>query len=383
VLLSTIFQCNDVVRIGSLGLGSTIVTSLWFIVFYGITRPIKLKFSITILIVFLLLLFTNSILKSGITNILVVAQLFIYYLCARCIHKISRSLNPKECLGYVNKVLLAVILFAPIQYVATIGLLPRDFLSPFFFNDFGDSVYFHYPERYQRLLSTFLEPSFCAPFLVGSFYYFLHMRGLKKNNIILLSFILIELLLTKSSTGFLSFFIIGVFYLLLVKGIKWLIRFSPLLIVLLAVIAFLGKDVLNDVIFDKMSTDSGKYRAMQDLNSIEMFMHNKLLGVGYGTMRSSSLLITMLAEIGMVGAALFLYYIYVTVRPLLAGQKISTKYDTAVRLFFLNVVLSQLIAIPDLQYCVFWLSIYLISLSNVFKQSKYDYSNRLNSALRA
>ena len=367
-LLSMIFQCTNVIELNNQGIGPQLITSITFIIrsiFISQRQATKQKYPYLIASLFLFVIYIlfnsiyNGLLSNNTANII---QILLYLLCAIRLHKYRNIIDEQELITQVLFIIKFILIFSPVQYLATKGVIPREFLVPLFFNDMGENVYFHYPDRYQRLLGTFLEPSFCAPFLVGSFFFILHMQKRIKNAKSILILIIIELILTKSSTGYGTFFIIFIIYILACGNKKHFKYIIPIFLIG-AIFYYLTKDnLLQEVIFSKMESDSGKFRGQQDFNAIYLFLSNPVTGSGLGSSRASSLITTLLAELGIVGITLYAITFFASSYPLINQQK-YTQLEISSRLFILSIIFSQLIAIPDLQYCVYWLSLYIIALS--------------------
>lgn len=380
-LLSMIFQCDNVIVIAGIGVGPQLITSTVFILFSFLMKPMRherLHFRTAFFFFssFLLYISLNSFFREILgNNILNILQIAIYLLCALRLYDCRKGISEIEYYKYVTCVIKFVACFAPIQLLATYDVIPRDLLTPFFFNDLGEAVYFHYPERYRRLLATFLEPSFCSPFLVGSIFFIYHLRDKIKQSTILLIILFIELLLTTSSTGYGTFAIMLLLYYWAFAN-KKTYKSYLLLLLLFAIVYFsLDSSLIQEVIVNKSESDSGKFRNMQNLNALYAFWENKQFGIGFGKMRSSSLAYTMLAELGIWGVVLFLCFCIPILWSIIGKGRYNRK-EIASCLFVLSVILSQLIAVPDLQFCVFWFGIYLLALSPDLSYSRNEVNNK-------
>ncbi|MCD7927150.1 MAG: O-antigen ligase family protein [Bacteroides sp.] len=371
LLFSALFQSNNVIEIGSVGVGAFLTTSFAFILMSGLMKPKRhpdkkkaIGFILSYILFLLFVALCAFCLGIAGKNILSVVQLLVYVVCAYCLSRYRYVVtwdDYKACMKYTVVFLLC---FSPIQYLATLGYIPRDLLTPLFFNEVDDvTVYFHHPEAYQRLLGTFKEPSFCAPFMVGAFFFIFHLRKEWKNASVLLSLLFVELVLTKSSTGYGAFGLMTVIYVLKYMGWKEL-RLVMLFSVLLGLFIWTTKDTLmREVVFEKAESNSAVFRMQQEEQSLEYFLQNIWIGIGLGQSRSSSVLITILAEFGIVGTLLFLFTLKKILLPL-GKREGASQYEIASRLFVLSVLISLFIAIPDINYCVLWFSVYLSVLSD-------------------
>lgn len=368
-LLSTIFQCNNVIEIGELGIGAHVITALSFSIRTMFTKKrnshckTSFVFVYSMFLVFISYIFINSLYNNVDNGIFaVIVQLLIYITCAYRIYLFHASVSKRQYVKYVLIVIGFVTFISPVQLLATFGYIPREWLSPFFYNEVGTNVYFHHPEVYRRLLSTFLEPSFCAPFLVGSLFFVFYMREAIARYKIWISILLVELLLTTSSTGYLSLIItLALFFVMEIKNRNT----SSLLAIFICCIIFYycTKDsILSETLFNKLESNSGKFRMAQDVEALSLFLQNPWMGVGYGNARASSMLTTLLAELGCIGVCLFGLVIYALLNPF-RSYKENTIKENAAFFFMFSVIISLLIAIPDLQYCVFWFAMYILAMS--------------------
>ena len=63
-------------------------------------------------------------------------------------------------------------------------------------------------------------------------------------------------------------------------------------------------DLLNRMVFEKASSDSGKERAYWNAKSMQAFFDTYGIGIGLGSSRSSSWVISVISQLGVVGAAM-------------------------------------------------------------------------------
>ena len=102
-----------------------------------------------------------------------------------------------------------------------------------------------------------MEPSYFAGFAVGSFYYFLSYREKRKENICLLVGLLIEILLTFSSSAYVALVFAGMIFLASSKEKKLKFEIIMASVVGFAIMYLFFFDVLDLVIFSKASSGSG------------------------------------------------------------------------------------------------------------------------------
>ena len=383
-LFSMILQCDKVLNVGVL-VGPQLFTSFVFL-FYSLLYTSKSSASPlfrTVSVFFSLVL--AYIIVPKIINyqfdkpFLISLQLLIYLLCGIRMYMLRNLIGSYKAFKSVIFVIWFIAIFGPIQLLATHGIIPRSILIPIFFNDGDPYDYFLHPEYYKRLLGTFKEPSFCSTFLVGAMYYVLLMKHYLKKWKVLFSLLGIDLILTMSSTGYGSFFVVGVIYLFYKRKFK--IQHLLLILSVCVVFYYLAKDtILDEVIFSKMESDSAKERGAWNDNALYMFNHNKIFGIGFQQSRASSFFYTLLAELGIIGTTLYLLYYMALLYPLLMKKLKANVLLISASFFLLGVIVSQMIACPDYQICTFWFGFYIYSLSIPYKQ-KNENINRFNSTL--
>ena len=154
-----------------------------------------------------------------------------------------------------------MICFGVIQWLTSNNILPlKSILKAIIYNDNGGSVAFLAGSK--RLYSTFMEPSYFAGFLVGSFFYLLSITDKWKENYFLMGSIFVELLLTRSSTGYGAFAILCVLFIITSKKMSTQRKILLILIGIIGVFfafAFAYK-TLDAVIFSKGQTGSAGTR---------------------------------------------------------------------------------------------------------------------------
>jgi hypothetical protein len=217
-----------------------------------------------------------------------------------------------------------------------------------------------------RLNSTFPEPSFCGAFLAASFW--AEMASKNTQHKWLCISIGIALIFNLSGTGLLSF-IFGFFVYLLYFGISKRYIF-PLLVVgfLLFVIVFgIGyTEHIVSMLMDKKDSGSGIERGAAADLSWELFLQTWGIGVGLGSFRGSSFLLTMLASLGIFGFYL-LCRIYVYCFRHIEAQ------NRWLLVFTIVVLVGQCLAIPDIAYPIMWMYLFMGVALLPWKTNKCKY----------
>lgn len=234
-----------------------------------------------------------------------------------------------------------------------------------------------------RLQGTYQEPSMFSPFIVGIYSYYLSKSIVesKLRNLLLTFLSLLLVFLSASTTAFLSLVVVTVFIIVyhIVYGSRRLFYgvflFLSLLFFVSFVLIILSKQhyvtnliyhITDFVLLSKNETSSFQNRLASDIHSIKILLETDFLGVGVGSHRSSSLLPHMLAQIGVLGVFLFILFSYHIFKNSLVLK--NTKFQHLI-FFYPTVLISQLIAYPDITNPTLWQAIYItvIASSHVSK----------------
>ena len=244
-----------------------------------------------------------------------------------------------------------------------------------------------------RIQATFFEPSMFAPFIVGVYSYFLYnlLNKINVRNVIFTNMTLFFIILSASTTAYLSAVVITFFVLInsnFMKLTKSKVILSkqrmanlflaaifisiPITIGIMTTIGFNKLIyILEEYLFKKTETLSYFSRTTADLHGIGLFFKTYGLGVGLGSNRPSSLLPYLLSQLGIIGTFLFVVFMFKIIFYCYKSLK-DTKYFG---LFFANIstIISMLIAYSDLTNPTLWQFIYLgILISLGVSKSNYD-----------
>ncbi len=382
-LFSMVLQCNNILYIGETGIGVQIFTVCVACLKVLLTYPTSTKkncttqkvgFALFGFIFFMVL----SVLINGWQSsawislvILSVYALFAYLLISRQI-----SFDNKWLEKVVDFIIIFVLIIGVIQVLCVYNVLPiRSLLKTLIYNDTNNSdVIFNYKIDHRAFYSTFMEPSFCGAFLVGCFAYLILKGNLNRKNIFLIISVSLAILFTKSSTAYGGLFIC-VILLLFLRNEKKIFKFLLPAIGLSALIVFtVFNNVVNEVIFDKINTSSYTVRGNWNDAALETFKNNVILGIGYGNIRASGLIHTMLGATGLLGLISYLRLVRFPVFTLFKERKASECLSCS--FFVVGIIICQIIACPDLNFSAFWLGIFIFFISvnirqrNVLEENK-------------
>ena len=381
-IFSSVLQCDNVFVIGDVGIGPQVITSLVFLIkafiikrksIFIINKRILLLEASTILLLFvsLISLIVNNNLENTVFKYL---QLVIYVFCFIAMSKVSYLIDNEfvhKCIKYLSVFLITM---GFIQLMITTGVLPRfTIIKELFYNDNLSNVIYFTRDNYFRILSTYMEPSYYACFIVGAFYYFLLQSKKTKGEKVLIFFILIQIILTFSSTAYISFALTGLVYFLTVKNLKKKLKIALLAIIGLLVLYFGFYNVLDNVIFSKTESGSANARFANDAKAIRIFNDNKVIGVGYKTNRASSAITTILAEMGIIGLLCYLILNFFVVKGIFRSEKKNiSKQELGIRVAILSVIVSQIVAVPDIDICAYWMWMNILAVVMLNKTQRRE-----------
>lgn len=378
-LYSMVIQSSNVISIGNLSVGPQIITNIAFIFLYFINNcSMKIKkntmYSNILILMFGCVIISSILNNSLIINLLKIMQLLTYMISFSIMVKLYNKIDKEDIHNCFRNITIFVLVMGIIQFITTSGILPRiPVISYLFYNEHTENVYYWH-QNYNRLCSTFMEASYCGSFLVGAFYYFISIWKNNNKYPIIIVLLIIEIILTKSSSTYLSMIICG-FALSIVsrnkKSKRFFISVSLISIIVLFVFYY---DILNAVIFSKASSGSAITRNYWNMNALKGFKQSKLIGVGYKNLRASSIIYSLLGELGILGIFLYIIFNLLICLPLLKKNIYKESYKSGIRFAVLGVIITQIVACPDLDFCVYWMFIYFVGLYGVkIYNNKSDY----------
>ena len=232
-------------------------------------------------------------------------------------------------------------------------------------------------EGYQRINSTFTEPSFAGSFLaamaiglVASF-----LRGRRTLGWLVAAMATFLVLLdTTATNGYVAF--AGVLACLFIyfsplwgpKGARkflakgWLALVLPLMAVAGLTVAFFPS--LTEAAFTltagKSDTMSFLHRVYADITALAIFESTWGFGVGLGSNRPSSMLLAFLSTVGVIGTILFVVFLRNLFKAFPGKSAPSTMHWTFWSL--LALLLAQAIAVPDMNRPALWILITLLAV---------------------
>lgn len=404
-LLFMTFQCTNVLYISAgKGVGPQVLTSFFFIVKVLVTLEFKLKkrqidktrLAKASLLAVLLIVVTSSIMNGiWLEKILYIFQLGIYVLTFFLMMRASKLISRSELYSIIRFVIMFVVIVGVIQWLLTMFFPSGKILLKYIlYNDSNEDVYFNFNDYFhnRRIYSTFMEPSYMAAFAVGAFYYLLSFWNERKKNLWLLALLLTIIIVSFSSTAYGAFGITGLLFISSTKEIKrsWkiVIIFVGCIGLLLFAVSF--RETLDAVLFSKSLTGSATTRARWNNEAFDAFLTSPLWGIGYKAIRGSSIVYSLLGEIGLLGFFSFLVFNVSSTWRAFVRRNESVQYTRGYYGTVYAVIASficLIIACPDLDLCSYWLWLYLLACYSgqeliIYKRKrlfkyKYGIQNRL------
>lgn len=366
-LFSMVIQCSNVIEIGGTGIGPQVITSIVFFLRALFTNnPLKEKktHKINVLcVLFIISIFistaVNGLLSSSMMKML---QLISYIFCFIAMGKIASLLENDFFYKSMKYITYFVAIMGVVQVLLTSGLVPQiGLVKMIFYNEDASYVYFNHA-NYKRLMSTFMEPSYCGCFLVGSFLYFLSTWDENHKHLPLLIVLGVETILTTSSTAYGALVIGALAFLLLGNNTYAKKKAIPIAIAAGLFLFIFAFDTIDHVILSKGSSGSANTRYYWNVNAIKAFQSSMFLGTGYKSVRGSSLFLSIAGELGLLGISIYLLYNLFIVLPTLSNNANKPYSDYGIRFAILGVIVAQFIACPDLDLCVYWMFMYFFAI---------------------
>lgn len=287
----------------------------------------------------------------------------------------DKPISSKE-LYYIMVFMIALVFFVACwQYISVYkSILKNDFIASFIYsNTVSESVGFYndlnnvYSNLFDiRLYSTFMEPSYCAGFLVCTFFYLFSKNTYSPLDIVLISLLIGMIILTFSATAYAAFAFACLLSYIISGRLKafWghFFRFGIFIALGIALITYMDLwDTIDRMILQKGDSHSVYIRNLWNINCINIFQTTYGLGMGYASVRGSSLLPTLLGTFGLIGTFLFFRFAFLLIksRYLLKSCTSFTSEETILKCMIVIVMISQVIAIPNFDYSIFWMTLFI------------------------
>jgi len=205
---------------------------------------------------------------------------------------------------------------------------------------------------FQRLNGLSMEPSMFALTTVP-FLFIAYKRNMVKSTFI----IFIALFMTFSTTAFFGLALFLIYYLIELKRKS---IFTQAFVFLFSILALLMSfrvliEIFEALFFSKFtqSNQSGFERSTNATTTLDFFINDfsifqKVFGIGFGTVRSTDFISTLLVNSGFIGLVVFLFlFMY----PLFSN---SFSQDREIRFVILFLLPAMLLAVPEFSILSTW-----------------------------
>ena len=373
-LLFMTFQSSNVLIINGTGIGPGVLTAIIFVMKIFISqrfviRNIKLEKRVFLLAILLPTVAIISLAQNQILGetMMLLLQLIVYVVCFISIQFIKQDISTDDIYAMIRTLIVFHVIFTIIEFLTTVHMLPlRPVLDVLVYNDPSTDIVFH-KEYYSRVMSTFMEPSYFAGFLVGAFYFLLNQKEEWYKNRFLFIAIIIEILLTKSSTAYGACLIVGMVFVITSKSFnfKQKIILCGISIMGYLILYFGFYSLLDAVIFSKDTTGSFSTRERFDNTAIDAYKSSPIFGVGYKNCRGSSIVYSLLGQMGIAGLSVYaVFNVCVCCKSKLSKtiSNLDRNMLKSAKFGVMAVVACQIISCPDLDLCTYWMWLFIYSI---------------------
>ena len=382
------FQCANVLYLGSSGIGPQVLTSICFIIktiiyFDGEIACFKKdrsRLGSIALIALLAVILVSTVINKDLSGKwLSILQLSVYIVTFIFMKRAVKRIDNESLYRIIRTIIIFVIVVGIVQWLITMFLPSARFILKYiFYNDESKDVYFNFNDYFhnRRIYSTFMEPSYMSAFAVGAFYYLISFWNRIKENLLVIILLAVILFASTSSTAYGAFAITGVVFILCTKEIeaKWKIPIIAIALMATYFIYVFFYSVLDEVIFSKALTGSGITRARWNYEAYAAFLTSPLIGIGYKATRGSSIIYSLLGQVGILGLVAFIVFNLDSVWRVLFRNIQKRTYTTryyAVLYAVIASFISLVIACPDLDLCSYWFWLYLLASYNGHELVRY------------
>ncbi|WP_101721667.1 O-antigen ligase family protein [Eggerthella timonensis] len=254
--------------------------------------------------------------------------------------------------------MIMVLVVAFLQLV-----LPPELITELFRN----SSHVGYLGAGQRISSTFNEPSMMAAFLTPMVA--VHCVRLMKTpnpfSIVMVVLAMTVLVLSQSSSAVIGIMALGVILILFgfSSFIRDGIRPAAILIALagcaaIMILASAGVfDKLANMLIAKLQAEntSGVERSFGMSLHWQVFLDHALTGVGWGTARSTDLITTWLAELGVIGFTLFVVPLVKICAKLCSLKDMRNAFAMSIFSYLVVALVILFVSVPEPYYLSFWI----------------------------
>jgi len=412
-LFSFVMQASAVLMVGEQAVVPSVVTGCFVILKYLINGHFKWRLSRTpasrAMLIYFVVIVAVSLVSSvsfrgveiiegdntlrrivfdgelGLYRFVVVG---IYGLCFSIFAQTKGLWEASDVSNLIYRTSYLVLGVGIVQVLIGFEIIPKiPLFGDIFYSNINTASYYSpHEDVTRRLYATFIEPSYCAGFLCGTFWYIYALQERSIRRKLVLATLLLEILLTFSTTAYVAFAVGAVIYIAINRAKKlpksFVMYFALVVTVLIIVIQ---TTPILDPVIDKIVGSfhapetynwygqtvyigSESIRTQWNINAMDLFKRTNGFGIGYSVVRASSLIPCILAQIGVIGT---LAFVNLNARVFKDVKKYGAdkQCGAAVILLMACVLISQIVACPDLDFCVFWQGLFLcLAVAGIAKQ---------------
>lgn len=266
---------------------------------------------------------------------------------------------------YLTSILTSIVIFCSFCLIWKIFPDLYKILGVFIFNN--DK--FFYPALFDdRASGTFIEPSYAGWFIGSLMLPLLFSRNISYKIVGVLLFS--TAMLNMSSTLLFAILIAIIFFTFLNKGIsKEKIFYSLLSIGVFSAVFLFFQDIISSYIGNKSESVSGVVRSASNTFSINTLLDSYLLGVGVGSVRASSMFISILANFGVIFTFIYFYIIC----KFICNKKLeNTDEGSILKSMLIISFIAAFVSIPEYTFPPLWNLIFanvLVILPNIKRRN--------------
>jgi hypothetical protein len=115
--------------------------------------------------------------------------------------------------------------------------------------------------------------------------------------------------------------------------------------------------ILDISLVGKTDTSSFEVRSAAEMLALRVLTETGGLGIGLGSHKANSLLMTLLSNVGLVGTAIFVGFVAMLLRPVpRSADQRARSSETPLRFFILGLLLVHLVSNPNFNVVVLWVA---------------------------
>ena len=267
---------------------------------------------------------------------------------------------------YLEKKFAGNLVYVSVSLVVILGLWKyfSDNFGGFYPNDFFENNISYDLSNMQqsmydkfRFSSIFSEASVCGLALSVFFWNTVLMNV--KNKFLLLLFIVVSLILTIASTGFLAFAFGVILYVVYTKNYKsFFFILGTFTIILFFVHYFNLDEALWNMTFNKANSDSAENRSTIMISQLQLFIDTLGWGCGLGSSCAAGLFTTLLGHLGLIGLLMFCSWVLEILKYLKSNGTSILAIPLLVLLFGMST------SVGYLSYPVLWFELIIVLTAN-------------------